>query len=246
MEITPDRIIVWQWGDLTLNATVAWTWAVMAVLVTGAWMLARNIRPDGEITRGQRLLEALVSLINGQIRDVSGQPPQVLLPFVGTLFLFIFTCNLLSIVPGSHVPTGSLSTTTALALSVFIAVPVIGIRHRGVGGYLRQYVQPSVLMLPLNLIGEVSRTAALALRLFGNMMSGTVMVAIALSMAPLFFPVVLQVFGLVIGAIQAYIFSVLATVYIASAMRSESAPPRLSRTTRDAPAGPAGDRGTHE
>lgn len=217
MEITPDQIVFWQWGVVAVNATLVWTWVVMAMLVGGSWLLTRRIRPGGEPARGQRVLEGIVSLISGQIRDVSGQEPRPLLAFVGTLFLFILGANLVSVVPGSHTPTGSLSTTTALALSVFVAVPVLGIRHQGLRAYLRQYAQPSVLMLPLNLIGEVSRTVALALRLFGNMMSGAVMVAMAVGLAPLLFPVLLQVFGLVIGTIQAYIFAVLATVYIAAA-----------------------------
>ena len=220
MDITPDQIVYGQWGVVTLNATLVWTWVVMAVLVVGSWVLTRGVRSDGEPGRGQRVLEAIVSLIAEQIRDVSGQPPRPFLAFVGTLFLFIFASNLVSIVPGSHTPTGSLSTTTALALAVFVAVPVLGVRHHGLRGYLRHYAQPSVLMLPLNIIGEVSRTVALALRLFGNMMSGAVMVAMAISMAPLFFPVLLQVFGLVIGTIQAYIFAVLATVYVAAATRT--------------------------
>lgn len=233
MDITPDQVIYWQWGVVTVNATLVWTWVVMAVLVAGSWLITRSVSPDGEPARGQRVLEAIVSLINDQIRDVSGQSPRPFLAFVGTVFLFILASNFVSIVPGAHTPTGSLSTTTALALAVFVAVPVLGIRHQGLGAYLRHYAEPSVLMLPLNLIGEVSRTVALALRLFGNMMSGAVMVAMAISLAPLFFPVLLQVFGLVIGTIQAYIFAVLATVYIAAAIS----------TLNQKPAAPATDQG---
>lgn len=221
MEITPDQVVYWQRGVVAINATLVWTWVVMAVLVAGSWLLTRRLDPHVEPSRGQRALEAIVSLISDQIRDVSGQPPRPFLAFVGTLFLFIFVSNLVGIVPGSYTPTGSLSTTTALALAVFVAVPALGIRARGLAGYLRQFAEPSIFMLPLNLIGEVSRTVALALRLFGNMMSGGVMVAIAISLAPLFFPVLLQVFGLVIGTIQAYIFAVLATVYIAAATSAQ-------------------------
>jgi F-type H+-transporting ATPase subunit a len=220
MEITPDQVVLWRWGPVALNATIAWTWAVMALLAAGSWALARGIRSEGVPGRRQQVLEGMVALILQQIRDVSGRAPEPFLAFAGTLFLFIATCNLLTIVPGYRAPTGSLSTTTALALCVFVAVPVYGIRQQGLRGYLRHYAEPSVLMLPLTLIGEVSRTVALALRLFGNMMSGAVMVAILASLAPLFFPVLLQVFGLLIGVIQAFIFSVLATVYIASAARA--------------------------
>jgi F-type H+-transporting ATPase subunit a len=217
MEITPDQVVYWRWGVLTVNATLVWTWVVMAVLVVGSWFLTRGVGAAETPSRGQRVLEAVVELISGQIRDVSGQSPRPFLAFVGTLFLFIFTSNVISVLPGAHTPTASLSTTTALATAVFIAVPVLGIRSLGLAGYLRHFAEPSAFMLPLNVIGELSRTVALALRLFGNMMSGGVMVAIAVSLAPLFFPVLLQVFGLVIGSIQAYIFAVLATVYLAAA-----------------------------
>ena len=223
VDITPDQIVFWEWGVLKLNATIVWTWAVMALLVIGSWGLRRRVRRGvTSSSRGQQMLEAVVAIIVQQIRDVSGRPPEPFLAFVGTLFLFIVFSNLLSVVPGYHAPTGSLSTTTALALCVFVAVPVFGIREQGLRQYLRHYAQPSVLMVPLTLIGEVSRTIALALRLFGNMMSGAVMVAIFASLAPLFFPIVLQVFGLVIGMIQAYIFAILATVYIASATRAHT------------------------
>jgi F-type H+-transporting ATPase subunit a len=143
------------------------------------------------------------------------------LPFIATLFLLIATANLLSIVPWYNPPTGSLSTTAALALCVFIAVPAYGIARKGVGAYFKQYVQPSPIMLPFNIIGDFSRTLALAVRLFGNIMSGTLIVGVLISLAPLFFPLVMQAFGLLIGMIQAYIFAVLAMVYIASAARRE-------------------------
>lgn len=220
MNITPDQLALWQWGPLTVNATLAWTWVVMAVLVLPSWWLSRGLGSDGALSRGQNLLEALVSLILAQIREVSGQDARPVLAFVGTLFLFILASNVLSILPVYVPPTSSLSTTLALALCVFIAVPVFGIRQHGVRGYLRQYAQPSFWILPFTLIGELSRTLALALRLFGNMMSGTMIAAVLLSLAPLLFPVVMQAFGLLIGVIQAYIFAVLAMVYISSATRA--------------------------
>jgi F-type H+-transporting ATPase subunit a len=159
----------------------------------------------------------LVTGLRDQIRDVSRQDPGQYLPFVGTLFVFIAASNLLSVVPFYTPPTGSLSTTTALALCVLTAVPVYGVLHEGPAGYLRHYIQPTPLMLPFNLIGELSRTLALAVRLYGNIMSGTVIVGILLSLTPFFFPIVMQLLGLLTGMIQAYIFAVLAMVYIASA-----------------------------
>ncbi|MCB0113858.1 MAG: F0F1 ATP synthase subunit A [Caldilineaceae bacterium] len=220
MEITPDNIILWQWGPLRLNATILFTWIVMALMTLGSWLVTRNLTPSPNISRGQNLLEVLVNLIRDQIRSVSQQEPGPYITFIGTIFLFIAVSNLLSIVPGYQPPTGSLSTTAALAICVFVAVPVYGIAQQGVRAYLNEYVRPTPLMLPFNIISEISRTVALAIRLFGNVMSGAVIVAIILGVAPLFFPIILQVLGLLTGMVQAYIFAILAMVYIASATRS--------------------------
>jgi F-type H+-transporting ATPase subunit a len=156
---------------------------------------------------------------------VSRQDPALYLPFVGTLFIFIAAANLLSFVPGYLPPTGSLSTTAALAICVFTAVPIYGIAQRGLRAYLKNYVQPTVFMLPFNIIGELSRTLALAVRLFGNVMSGIKIGAILLAVMPLFFPVLMHALGLLTGLIHAYIFALLAMVYIASATRAHHEPP---------------------
>jgi F-type H+-transporting ATPase subunit a len=220
MRISPDEIVLWAWGPFRLSATIAYTWVVMGVLVLGAVLATRRVSATMRPGRWQSLLEVLVSGIRDQIREVGQHEPGPYLPFVGTLFLFIATSNALAVVPGFRPPTGSLSTTAALALCVLVAVPLFGIAERGVGGYLKHYVRPTVFMLPFNIIGEVSRTVALAVRLYGNVMSGTVIAAILLSIVPFFFPVVMQVLGLLTGLIQAYIFAVLAMVYIASASRA--------------------------
>lgn len=217
MEISPDNIIYWQSGLIVLNATIVFTWLVMASLVLIAWLITRNLSPSPKISVWQSLLEIITTGIANQIREVSQQDPQEYIGFVGTLFVFIAVSNTLAIIPGYQPPTGSLSTTTALALCVFMAVPLFGIKKRGIVGYLRNYIQPTALMLPFNIIGEFSRTLALAVRLFGNIMSGTMLVAILLSIVPLFFPIVMQLLGLVFGLIQAYVFAILAMVYIASA-----------------------------
>jgi F-type H+-transporting ATPase subunit a len=172
------------------------------------------------MSRWQNLLEVLVNGMRNQIRDISQEDPGPYLPFVGTLFLFILISNLLTVVPAYIAPTASLSTTAGLAICVFVAVPVYGILSRGLGGYLKQYVKPTVLMLPFNVMGELSRTLALAVRLFGNIMSGMKIVAILLAITPLIFPIVMHALGLLTGTIQAYIFAVLAMVYIASATRA--------------------------
>lgn len=220
MDISPDTIILWRWGPISLNATLVFTWLVMALLAAGSWLVTRNLSSGPRLSRGQHVLEVVVLALRDQIRDVSQQTPDPYLPFVGTLFLFIAVSNLLGIVPGYHPPTGSLSTTAALALTVFAAVPAYGISTQGLAGYLRQYLRPSPIMLPLNLVSELSRTLALAVRLFGNVMSSTMIVAILLAIVPLFFPIVMQALGLLTGLIQAYIFAILAMVYIAAATRA--------------------------
>lgn len=229
MQISPDQWIVWQWGPVTLSATIAFTWLVMALLAFGSWLVTRRLRDEARMSRWQNLLEVIVVGTRDQIRDVTERDPGPYLPFIGTLFLFIALANLLMIVPGYRPPTGSLSTATALALCVLIAVPVYGIAQNGVAAYLRKYVQPTPFMLPFNIIGEISRTIALAIRLYGNIMSGTVIVGILISVAPFFFPVIMQVLGLLTGLIQAYIFAILAIVYISSATEIASGGARDDR-----------------
>jgi F-type H+-transporting ATPase subunit a len=222
MEISPDTWVLWQSGSLKLNATILFTWLVMAILVIGSWLVTRKISGALTMSRGQNMLEVIVEGVMNQIQEISQQDPRPYLPFVGTLFLFIVVSNVLAIVPGFQPPTGSLSTTAALAVCVFLAVPVFGIRKQGLRNYLKQYIRPTPIMLPFNIIGELSRTLALAVRLFGNIMSGGLIAAILLAIVPLFFPIILQALGLLTGVIQAYIFAVLAMVYIASATRAHS------------------------
>ncbi len=230
MTISPDAIIFWEWGSYSLNGTIVFTWLVMALLTGVSWLVTRNLDAESRISRWQNLLEVLVLGIRDQIQQVSHQRPGRFLPFVGTLFLYIAMANLLNIIPGYMAPTASLSTTTALAICVFIAVPLFGINEEGAFTYFKRYVKPSVLMLPFNIIGELSRTIALAVRLYGNIMSGTVIVAILLSLTPYLFPVVMQLLGLLTGMIQAYIFAVLAMVYIASATSAHTTPTNNENT----------------
>jgi F-type H+-transporting ATPase subunit a len=216
MTLTPDHTVYWRWDGLALNATIVFTWIVMALLTAAAAAVTRRLRDAPPLEAGQNLLECVTGGILDQIRGITPQAPEQLLPFLGTLFLFVALSNLLAAVPGFTAPTGSLSTTAALALCVFLAVPIFGIRRCGLRRYLRNYIRPNPLMLPFNILGEMSRTLALAVRLFGNMMSGGMIVAILLSIAPFFFPVIMQLFGLLTGLVQAYIFAVLAAVYIAA------------------------------
>lgn len=219
-DITPDQIVFWEWGFVHLNLTIIATWAVMALMVLGAWLITRRLSSDLPLRRWENLLEILVQGMENEIRQVSRQPPRPYIPFVGTLFLFILVSNILNVVPGYVAPTASLSTTAALAICVFVAVPGFGIRSSGLKEYLKQYVKPTVIMLPFNIMGELSRTLALAVRLFGNMMSGSKIVAILLALTPILFPVVMNALGLLTGVIQAYIFAILAMVYIASGTRA--------------------------
>jgi F-type H+-transporting ATPase subunit a len=219
VEISPDLIVYLKIGGFTLNATIVFTWIVMGLLVITAWLSTRRLSIDPPISHWQNLLEIIVTYIREQIREITLQQPDRYLPFLGTLFLFIAVSNLLAIVPGYSPPTGSLSTTAALAICVFLAVPIFGIAQQGFVGYLRHYSQPTVFMIPFHIINELSRTLSMAVRLFGNIMSGSMILGILLSITPLFVPIVMQVLGMLIGLVQAYIFAVLATVYIASATR---------------------------
>jgi len=218
MTFNPDEIIYWQWGLLKINATLVFTWIIMAVILCLTWLATRRLSSDVHPGRWQSFMEIVVSLIRNQIRDVSHEDPEPYQAFVGSIFLFIALANLLTIIPGYRPPTGSLSTTAALSICVFLAVPLYGIQRQGLFNYLKQYAQPSLFMLPFNIIGEISRTIALAVRLFGNMMSGTVVVAVLISITPFLFPIVMQLLGLLTGMIQAYIFTILAMVYITSAL----------------------------
>lgn len=222
MEITPDNIVYWQSGFFQLNATLVFTWFTMVVLVVISALVTRQLALGPEhMSRWQHGLEIIVTTIRDQINQASQRDARPFLPFIGTLFLFIATANLLEIIPGITSPAASLSTTSALAICVFVAVPLFGIQHQGLGGYLKHYIEPTLVMLPFNIISELSRTVALAIRLFGNVMSTSLLVAILVSIVPLFFPVVMEAFGLLVGVIQAYVFAVLSMVYIASGMRRQ-------------------------
>jgi len=219
MNISPDQNILWQYGFLKINGTIATTWALMAMLCLASVLVTSRLSHGLKRSRWQNFLEIIVTGILKQISEVGLAQPRRYLGFLGTIFLFLAAAALCTMLPGYESPTGSLSTTAALALCVFIAVPVYGIRAKGIGDYLKSYLEPTFIMLPFNIISEISRTLAMAIRLFGNMMSGTMIIAILLSIAPLVFPVVMTALGLLTGMVQAYIFSILSAVYIAAAVR---------------------------
>lgn len=221
MHLSSDELIFWQYGFAKLNLTIVTTWGIILLLTLGAWLITRRLSHDVHIARGQNVLEVIVLGIQTQIEEVGLKQSRQYIGFIGTLFLFIVVSNLAAVLPLYEPPTGSLSTTTALAICVFIAVPLFGMREQGMAGYLRSYLQPTVIMLPFNIISEISRTLALAIRLFGNVMSGGMIIAILLTITPLFFPVLMKMLDLLTGMVQAYIFSILATVYIAAATHGE-------------------------
>ena len=231
MELTPDSMILFTLWGISFNATIINTWIIMVLLTGVSMMVTRNLQPDVPPNRWRTMLEVIVQGIESQIEEISCRKSHSLLYFVGTLFLFIFTSNLLMVIPGFSPPTASLSTTAALALSVFVAVPIFGISSRGFGGYLKTYLEPSVIMLPFNILKEFSSGVSLAIRLYGNIMSGAVIGAVLLGVAPFFFPVVMEMLGLLTGLVQAYIFAILATVYISSA----TVDPKNSNDTKDTP-----------
>ncbi len=228
MNLSSDQQILWQYGWLKLNGTIVTTWVMMIVMAAGARLLTHRLASAGPVSRVQAALEIIVTGVEQQIREVGLDRPDQYLAFLGTLFLFVALSSLCTIIPGYAPPTGSLSTTAALALCVFIAVPFFGIREQGLARYLKTYTEPTLIMLPFNIISELSRTLALAVRLFGNMMSGAMIIGILLTITPFLFPIVMTALGLLTGLVQAYIFSILAAVYIAAAtgMQVRAAAPK--------------------
>ena len=225
MRLSTDQLIFWHHGFFKLNGTIVFTWGLMLVLVVGSKLITRRLSTDLNRSPWQNLLEIVVNGVEKQISDVGLKRPEKYIGFLGTLFLFVALAALCTVIPGYEPPTGSLSTTAALALCVFVAVPWFGIAEQGLGGYLASYTKPTLIMLPFNIISELSRTLALAVRLFGNMMSGAMIIGILLTITPFIFPIAMSALGLLTGMVQAYIFSILATVYIAAATRARKPAP---------------------
>ena len=231
MHLTPDEVVFWQYGFLKLNATIVFTWATDA----GAGRRLQTHHAETvhwlDRSRWQNLLEIVVTGIEEQIEEVGLSQPRKYIGFLGTLFLFVGTASLCTVIPGYQPPTASLSTTAALALCVFVAVPFFGIEEQGLGNYLESYTKPTLIMLPFNIISELSRTLALAVRLFGNMMSGAMIIGILLTITPFIFPIIMTLLGLLTGMVQAYIFSILAAVYIAAATRVRKPEPEPAHSS---------------
>lgn len=222
--------ILFSFGPFHLTATVATTWGLLLVLAAGAWLATRYLSVD-EPGLVQTALEGSVLAIEGAIASVLPAHARTVLPFIGTLWTFIAVANLLGLVPGLHSPTGDLSATAALAFLVFLSVHWFGIRNAGLKTYARHYLRPSPILLPFHLLGELSRTLALAVRLFGNIMSLEMAALLVLLVAGLLVPVPILMLHIVEALVQAYIFGTLALIYIAGGMTSQPTSEQPKETT---------------
>lgn len=242
------------WGDdmqtglvFELNQTLVMMWLAMAVILLFSYIITRKLSSSTKISRGQNILEVLVGGMNMQVRDIAQQEPGKFLPLIGSIFLFILVANLMGFVPGLESPTASLTTTTSFALMIMVAVPIYGIAAKGLFGYLKMYFEPYVFFAPLNIVSEIARTVALAVRLYGNILSGAAMGAIVLGLLPILFswdyiqpvlyPVVmlpLNILGLLSAVVQAYIFSILSMVFIASAVEEDTGESSISEDLEEA------------
>lgn len=217
-------------GPVPISEPVVVTWGLMAALALGGWYATRSLTLTP--SRFQAVLELVVEAIEDQIHSTIRVAPRPYLPMIGTLFLFILAANWSSLIPGVEPPTAHIETDAALGLIVFFAIVYFGIRARGFGGYLKTFAEPTIVMIPLNVVETFTRTFSMIVRLFGNIMSGVFIIGIILSLAGLLVPIPIMALHLLIGAIQAYIFSVLAIVFIGSAV-SESG--RRKHTERTEP-----------
>jgi F-type H+-transporting ATPase subunit a len=208
--------ILFHLGPVAITRPVVTTWAIMAVLTLGSWVVTRRLalHPD----RRQATLELIVTGIMGQLEEVIRKEARPFLPILGTLFIFLVAANLSGVLPGVEAPTGKSETPAALALIVFVSVHFFGVRARGSLGYLASFAQPKLIMLPLNIVSEITRTFSLMVRLFGNVMSGEFIIALVVGLAGLFVPIPLMALEILVGLVQAYIFTVLATVFIGAAV----------------------------
>ncbi len=217
--LAPD--ILFQLGPLPVSRQVVTTWAIMIVLVA----LSR-LAFAGDRRRAQGLgtvLEIVVEALASQVKDIMRRNPWPYLPLIGTLFLFLTLANLSALLPGVAPPTAHIETPAALAIVVFFSIHHYGIRARGLGPYIRHYIEPTPLLLPLNIVSEITRIFSLMIRLFGNIMSHEFVIAIVATLAGLLLPIPFMLLGIVIGIVQAYIFTVLASVFIGAAVEGAEA-----------------------
>jgi F-type H+-transporting ATPase subunit a len=219
MQASPlTSALLFHIGPVAITRPVVTTWIIMAVLALVCCFVTRRLSMLPE--RRQALLEGIVTGIMGQIEDVIRKDGRPFLPLVGTLFIFLVVANLSGVLPGVEAPTGKIETPAALALIVFFSVHYFGVRARGLRGYLASFAEPKLIMLPLNILSEITRTFSLMVRLFGNVMSGEFIIGLVVALAGLFVPIPLMALEILVGIVQAYIFTVLATVFIGAAVGS--------------------------
>jgi F-type H+-transporting ATPase subunit a len=211
-------VVVLYLGPVAVTESVVTTWFLMAALAIGCWLVTRRMKMVPGST--QAVIETVVSTIENQIREIVNREPNEFLPLLGSLFIFLLVANLAGVIPGVRAPTASIETPAALATIIFFSVHVFGVRRHGVIGYLKGYLKPNPLLLPLNILSEFTRTFSLMMRLFGNIMSDELVIATVVALAGLLVPIPFMAFEILVGLIQAYIFSVLAAVYIGGAVGS--------------------------
>ena len=210
--------VLFHVGPVGITRPVVTTWIIMIALASLCAPLTRRLKVQPD--RGQATLEFIVSGISQQIEDVIRKDARPFLPLLATLFIFLVVANLSGVLPGVEAPTGKIETPAALGLIVFLSVHYFGVRARGLRGYLASFAEPKLIMLPLNILSEITRTFSLMVRLFGNVMSGEFVIGLVLALAGLFVPVPLMALEILVGLVQAYIFTVLATVFIGAAVGS--------------------------
>jgi F-type H+-transporting ATPase subunit a len=206
-------------GPVTITSTVVMTWIIMAALWATSWALTRRLRTEPGLV--QSAVEGVVALIEDQVEEVAPREAQRIMPFIATLWIFLVVANLSGLIPGLHAPTRDLSTTSALAFLVFLSTHWFGIRMQGVKRYLRHYLTPSPILLPFHIVSEITRTVALAVRLFGNIMSLEMAALLLLLVAGLLVPVPILMLHIVEALVQAYIFGMLALIYVSGAIQSQ-------------------------
>jgi len=211
--------IVFQLGPLQISNTIITTWVIMAVLTLICWLATRQL--ETEPGSAQTAIEGIVSTIEEAIHAVAPDQTQLLIPFIGTLWVFLVIANLSGLIPGVHAPTRDLSATAALAFLVFLSVHWFGICSQGLKGHLRHYLTPSPFLLPFNIISEITRTIALAVRLFGNMMSLEMAALLILLVAGFLAPIPILMLHIIEALVQAYIFGMLALIYVAGGLQSQ-------------------------
>lgn len=218
-----DALRLIEFENFAVNVTVFNSWLVIALITLCSWLATRNLRYDRKVSRLQTALEALVLWLQREANETSGSRTNQYLGMAMGLFCFILVCNLLTFIPWFRPPTASLSTTMALAAVVFLAIPYFSVQNAGLKGYLKKFIDPVPLMLPMNVFSEFFSVFAMGLRLFGNMLSGVMFAGILSAFIPFIAPMLMQTLGLLTGSIQAYIFALLAIVY-SSSVKEEIVP----------------------